>query len=171
MKRLPLVSLAAAAAVLAGATFAADKVPAAPAAAPAANAPAAHAPAAPDMGRMHAGFGKDADVGDVKVPKATGPNARTVAEIVTKRTELKDKPVLVRGKVVKFTGGVMGKNWLHVRDGTGSASDKSNDLVVTTADETSVGAVVLVKGTVRTDVQLGSGYAYAVMVDGASLQK
>jgi hypothetical protein len=35
---------------------------------------------------------------DVRVPKATGANARTVAEIMTRGAELKDKPVLVRGR-------------------------------------------------------------------------
>ena len=63
---------------------------------------AAHAPAT-DMAAAHAGVGKAVDVGDVKVAKATGPDARTVAEVVGKRTDLKDKTVVVRGKVVKFT--------------------------------------------------------------------
>jgi hypothetical protein len=124
-----------------------------------------------DAVHMHAGAAKAADVGNVKVPKATGPDARTVAEIVAKGGELKDKTVLVRGKVVKYTPGVMGKNWVHLRDGSGSASDGTNDVVVTTQDETQVGDVVLARGTVRTDVNLGSGYAYKVLVEEAKLQK
>ena len=107
---------------------------------------------------MRAGAAKAADVGNVKVPKATGPDARTVAEIVTKGAELKDKTVVVRGKVVKYTPGVMGKNWIHLRDGSGSAADGTNDVLVTTKDETKIGDVVLARGTVRTDVNLGSGY-------------
>ena len=120
---------------------------------------------------IHMRAAKPVDVGDVKVPKATGPDARTVAEIVAKGPELKGKTVLVRGKVVKFTGGVMGKNWVHLRDGSGSASDGTNDVVVTTQDETKIGDVVLARGTVRTDVNLGSGYAYKVLVEDAKLQK
>jgi len=123
------------------------------------------------MGPAHGQMTPAADVGDVKVPKATGPDARTVAEVVTKRAELKDKPVTIRGKVVKFTGGVMGKNWLHLRDGSGSAADRTDDLVVTTLDETKIGDVVVVKGVVRTDINLGSGYAYNVLVEDAKLQK
>ncbi len=111
------------------------------------------------------------DIADVAVPKAQGPGARTVAEIFGKSTELKDKPVLLRGKVVKVTMGVMGKNWLHLRDGTGSAKDNTNDIVVTTRDETQPGAIVLAKGVVRTDVNLGSGYTYKVLVEDATLQK
>ena len=124
-----------------------------------------------DAGQLHAGIAKAADVGDVKVAKATGPDARTVAEIVEKKAALNNKPVLVRGKVVKYTPGVMGKNWIHLRDGSGSAADNTNDVLVTTKDETKIGDVVLARGTVRTDVDLGSGYFYKVLVDEAKLQK
>ena len=124
-----------------------------------------------DMGAMHAGMAKAVDVPDVKVAKATGADARTVAETVAGRVSLKDKPVVIRGKVVKFTPGVMGKNWIHLRDGSGAAADGTNDLVVTTKDETKIGDVVLVKGIVRTDRDLGSGYKYAVLVEDATLQK
>ena len=136
-----------------------------------AGAGAVAAPKGGDMGQVHQNVAQAPAAGDIKVPKATGPDARTVAEIVAKRAELKDKPVLVRGKVVKFTPGVMGKNWIHLRDGTGSAADSSNDLVVTSKEETQVGDVVLAKGIVRTDVDLGSGYAYKVLVEEATLRK
>ncbi|HEY6101344.1 MAG TPA: nucleotide-binding protein, partial [Anaeromyxobacter sp.] len=72
------------------------------------------------------------EVGDVKVPKASGSDARTVAEIYAQRTTLKEKPVTVRGKVVKFNEGIMGRNWVHLRDGTGAAG-KDNDITITTA--------------------------------------
>ncbi len=136
------------------------------------NAPSPHS-AAPkvDVGQMHAGIARAAVVGDVKVPKATGPDARTVAEIIEKKAALNSKPVLVRGKVVKYTPGVMGKNWIHLQDGSGSAADSTNDVLVTTKDETKIGAVVVARGTVRTDVDLGSGYFYKVLVDEAKLQQ
>jgi hypothetical protein len=123
------------------------------------------------MGAMHKGMAKPVDVADVKVEKATGADARTVAEIIAKGPELKDKTVVVRGKVVKLTAGVMGKNWVHIRDGTGSAADATNDVIVTTKDTTAVGEVVLVKGVVRTNVDLGSGYSYKELVEEATLRK
>ncbi|MFO1311255.1 MAG: nucleotide-binding protein [Burkholderiales bacterium] len=135
-------------------------------------APGASAPAkSEDMGSLHAGMAKPIDAGDVKVAKAAGPDARTIAEVNAKRADLKGKPVAVRGKVVKFTPGVMGKNWIHLRDGTGAEADGSNDIVVTTLDETAVGDVVLVKGVVATDRDLGSGYKYKVLIEEAKLQK
>jgi hypothetical protein len=123
-----------------------------------------------NMAAAHAGMAKSADVGDVRVAKATGANARTVAEVVTKAAELKDKPVLVRGKVVKYNAEIMGKNWVHLRDGSGSASDNSNDVLVTTTSQAKTGDVVTVKGIVRTDKDFGAGYAYKVVIEDATLQ-
>lgn len=106
-----------------------------------------------------------------KVPKATGPNARTVAEVVGGKATLKDKPVLVRAQVVKVTTGVMGKNWVHLQDGSGKAADGTHDVIATTKDTVAVGDVLNAKGTVRTDVNIGSGYAYAVLIEDAALGK
>ena len=111
------------------------------------------------------------DLENIKVPKASGPNARTVAEVITKRVELKDKTVLVRGKVVKFTPEILNKNWIHLRDGSGSASDNTHDVIVTTNDQVKAGDVVVVKGVVRIDKDLGSGYSYKVLIEEATLQR
>jgi hypothetical protein len=72
---------------------------------------------------------------------------------------------------VKFNSGIMGKNWLHVRDGTSSAADNTNDLLVTTTAPAKVGDVVTVKGVVHTDRDFGSGYAYKVLLEDAALQQ
>ncbi|MBI3375666.1 MAG: nucleotide-binding protein [Betaproteobacteria bacterium] len=124
-----------------------------------------------DMTAAHARLGKPVDVGDVKVPKASGPDARTVAEIVTGKDTLKDKTVLVRGKVVKFNSQILGRNWIHLRDGSGSASDNTHDVLVTTKDQAKIGDVVVAKGVVHTDKDLGSGYSYKVLIEEATLQR
>jgi hypothetical protein len=124
-----------------------------------------------DLNALHKSFGGQTSVGDVKVPKATGPNAKTVAEIVGNPASLKDKNVVVRGKVVKFTPGVLGKNWVHLQDGSGSEKEQTHDVLVTTQDETKIGDVVIASGTVKTDVDLGSGYSYKVLVEDAKLSQ
>jgi len=106
-----------------------------------------------------------------KVAKASGPDAKTVGEVVKGRVALKDKTVLVHAQVVKVNLGILGKNWLHVRDGSGSDADGTNDVLVTTKDEAAVGDIVTVKGTVRNDVNLGSGYTYAVLIEDAAVRK
>lgn len=106
-----------------------------------------------------------------KVAKATGPDAKTVAEVVNGKATLKDKPVVVRGQVVKFNADIMGKNWLHLQDGSGSAKDGSHDILVTTQDKAAVGDIVNARGTVRTDVTVSPGYAYAVLIEEAAIRK
>jgi uncharacterized lipoprotein YbaY len=141
--------------------------PAAAAAQPAPNMD----PTPANMAAQHANVGKGpAEVGDVKVDKASGADARTVAEVYAQKAQLKDKPVTIRGKVVKYNAGIMGKNWLHIRDGSGKA-DKDNDLTVTSQDVAKVGDVVVVKGAVRTDKDFGAGYAYPVIVEDARISK
>ena len=122
------------------------------------------------MGTAYPTLAKMTVTGDIKVPMATGANARTVAEIVTRSAELKDQTVLVRGKVVKYNPDILGKNWVHLRDGTGSPMDNSNDILVTTTNEAKIGEVVTAKGVVRTDKDFGSGYSYRVLIEEATLQ-
>jgi len=107
-----------------------------------------------------------ADPGDVKVERA--PGGKTIAEIFAGKAALKDQQVTLRGKVVKFTGKVLGKNWLHLRDGTG-AEGVDNDLTVTSTDVAAVGDVVTVSGVVHLDRDIGAGYAYPVLIEDAKV--
>jgi hypothetical protein len=99
------------------------------------------------------------------IKKAEG--GLTIQEIFAGKAKLSGQPVKVRGKVVKYNPMILGKNWLHIRDGSGS--EGSNDLVVTTATEAKVGDTVLVSGKISTDKDLGAGYRFAVLVDDASV--
>ena len=79
--------------------------------------------------------------------------------------------MIVRGKVVKFLPGIMGRNWMHLRDGSGSGKNGDNDLTVTTSDTAAVGDIVTIKGVVHLDKDFGAGYTYAVIIEDASLVK
>jgi hypothetical protein len=148
------------------------------AAAPAADPHAGmhQAPADPHAGmhqtpaNPHAGLPEaPAAMADAKVDKATGANAYTVAEVIGKGDALKDKPVRVAGKVVKYNAGIMDKNWIHLRDGSGSAADGSNDILVTTSANAKIGDVVTVSGVVHTNKDFGSGYSYKILIEDATL--
>ena len=122
-------------------------------------------------GDAHAGSAKvPADTTPISVPKATGANARTVAEVITKAAELKDKQVRVRGKVVKYSAAIMGKNWIHLRDGSGSATDNTHDILVTSAAAAKIGDVVTISGVVRVNKDFGAGYTYKVLIEDAAIQ-
>lgn len=116
----------------------------------------------------HPAPGTPAEIGSVKVSKASGPQGRTVDDVRAHKAALKDKQVSVHGKIVKATNGVMGKNWLHVRDGSGPGG--TADLTVASQDTARVGDTVLVTGVVHLDRDLGAGYLYDVLVEDARVQ-
>ena len=92
---------------------------------------------------------------------------KTVAEIYPSSAKLAGKAVTVRGKVVKYNGDIMGKNWLHIQDGTGGVVD--NDLLVTTSSVAALGDTVLVEGKVAINQDFGSGYKYDVLIEEAKV--
>lgn len=94
-------------------------------------------------------------------------NGQTVAEIHAGKAKLAGKPVAVRGRVVKFNANIMGKNWLHIRDGSGS--DGTNDLTVTTSARVKVGDLVLVNGKLSVDRDFGAGYKYGLILEDANV--
>lgn len=108
----------------------------------------------------------------ISVSKATGPNAVTVAEAYGKSAKLNKKKVVIHGQVVKVSSGIMGKNWIHIQDGTGSAKKKTHNLVCTSkTDIADVGDVVTITGTLIKDRDFGAGYKYAVIIEDAKITK
>jgi len=99
------------------------------------------------------------------IPRA--PNGQTVEEILTDKNKFAGQPIAIRARVVKYNAQILGKNWLHLRDGSGG--EGTNDLTVTTNAEVKVGDLVLVTGKLSTDRDFGSGYTYAVIVEDATV--
>jgi len=109
-----------------------------------------------------------AAVVDLKgIAKAKG--GKTVAEVNDGKADLAGKDVTLRGKVVKYNAHIMGKNWLHVQDGSGDATAGSNDITVTTTTEAKVGDTVLISGKVVLDKDFGYGYKYAMIIEDAKV--
>ena len=134
------------------------------------DAPAPAADHDPEKAGPHPGPGKGADGVPVgKLARARGPLGQTVAEVNHAPPGLTGKKARVRGVVVKSTRGVMGRTFLHLRDGSGEAADGSNDLTVTTSAEPEIGTEVLLEGTLERDRDFGSGYRYGVLLADATL--
>ena len=106
-----------------------------------------------------------------KTVKAEGPEGVTVAEVFTRRAELSGKAASVRGKVVKVSLQIMGRNWVHLQDGSGDAKDGTHDLLVTTSETATVGETVTARGTVVKDQDFGSGYRYAALLEKGVLKR
>jgi hypothetical protein len=99
---------------------------------------------------------------------ARAEGGKTVAEVFAEKDALAGKAVTFRGKVVKANSGIMGKNWIHVRDGSGS--DGTNDITVTTTTaQPNVGDTVLVSGPVARNKDFGMGYQYDVIIEDAQV--
>ncbi len=95
----------------------------------------------------------------------------SIAELAKNPSAFEGNPVTVSGHVVKVNNGILGRNWLHLQDGTGSAADGSNDVLVTSSEGTAkVGDSVVATGIVRLNQDFGSGYAYKFMIEKGSFR-
>jgi hypothetical protein len=102
-------------------------------------------------------------------PVDPAPGGLTVADVWQKREALSGSTVTVRARVVKANYGIMGVNWYHLQDGSGSTADGTNDLTVTSDAQARVGDVVTISGTLVTKKDYGAGYAYAAIVERATV--
>ena len=122
-----------------------------------------------EMSASGGSTGAVAPFSEIKVDKATGENSYTVAEIFAKAKELNGKTVQLRGKIVKLNSNIMGRNWLHLQDGTGDPMSNTHDLVITTAETHTRDQVVTVEGTMTANKDFGSGYSYAAIIEDAKI--
>jgi hypothetical protein len=95
----------------------------------------------------------------------------TIGAIFEHKAELVGREVTLRGKVVKSNAGILGRNWIHLRDGT-SGPEGNDDLTVTSPSTTTaaeVGDTVLVRGTVVLEKDFGYGYRYDLLIEDATV--
>jgi sporulation protein YlmC with PRC-barrel domain len=114
-------------------------------------------------GKTVASAPADIDFSGIIKPKG----GKTIAELYAQKGDLSGKEVVVRGKVVKFSSKIMGKNWIHVQDGTGDKG--TNDLTITTSAVAKVGDIVVVSGVVVTNKDFGYGYKYDIIIEDAKI--
>ncbi|MCP5021423.1 MAG: hypothetical protein GY930_06570 [bacterium] len=101
----------------------------------------------------------------VQVEKAEGE--QTVEQMFTGKEKFVGKQVTLRGRVVKFSAAIMGKNWIHLQDGSGG--EGTNDLTITTDQTVVVGDAVTVVGILVADKDFGYGYKYALIIEDAQV--
>lgn len=100
---------------------------------------------------------------------AAEANLKTVAAIYKDKATLAGKTVSAQGKVVKVNNGIMGRNFVHVQDGTGDAKTGTNNLVVTSKQTAAVGDKVTISGLVVLNRDFGSGYSYPLLIEEATV--
>ncbi len=102
---------------------------------------------------------------EIKVEKASGDNAYRVSDAFAKKDELNGKTVRFKGQVVKFSTMIMGRNWVHLQDGTGDPMSNTHDLVLTTGATVKEGDIVTLEGVLTANKDFGAGYKYDAIIE------
>jgi len=102
---------------------------------------------------------------DFNVEKAEG--GISIAELYANKEKYAGKKVIVRGKVTKYSPGIMNRNWMHIQDGTDS--NGNFDLTITSMETVNVDAVVTFEGIITLDKDFGAGYKYDVIMEEAKV--
>ncbi len=119
------------------------------------------------MPATHTGKAADAQQEGISIAPAEG--SISIGQLFASRNDYPGKKIKMKGQVVKVNDEVMGKNWIHIQDGT---KDGENfDLTITTLDKVTVGEVVTFEGTIALKKDFGYGYFYELIMEDAKLVK
>ncbi|AXS81246.1 hypothetical protein [Dechloromonas sp. HYN0024] len=91
----------------------------------------------------------------------------TIASINQSKASLAGKTVKATGKVVKVNNGIMGRNFLHIQDGSGDAT--TGDLTITSQQTAKVGDQISISGVAAVNRDFGSGYLYPLLIEDATI--
>jgi len=102
---------------------------------------------------------------DIKISRPSG--VESIAGILENKDRLGGKEILVKGQVIKVNDEVMGRNWIHIQDGT--RFGEAFDLTITSREFFTIGQIVTFKGTLNINKDFGAGYFYPVILEDAVL--
>ncbi|MBN1407330.1 MAG: SH3-like domain-containing protein [Calditrichaceae bacterium] len=91
----------------------------------------------------------------------------SIAELYNNSRSYSGKKIKIKGKVTKVNPAIMGKNWVHLQDG--SEYKGQYDLTITTQEKVNVGDVVVFEGIISLNKDFGFGYAYGILMEEANL--
>ncbi len=93
------------------------------------------------------------------------PGSIKIAELVENYKKYEGKTVQLSGKCVKINPNIMGRNWIHLKDG----SKDDYDLVITSDTFVPEGSVITIKATVTLNKDFGAGYKYDLILENGTL--
>lgn len=88
-----------------------------------------------------------------------------IATIVGSPSKYANTEVQVSGVCTKVNNNIMDRNWIHLKDQSGS----DFDFVATTDQTIEVGQQVTLIGTISTDKDFGAGYQYEIILENCSV--
>jgi len=100
---------------------------------------------------------------------APAQDGLTIAKLYGAKADYAGKKIKMKGQVVKVNNEVMGKNWVHIQDGTNDGDHF--DLTITTMDKVDMNVVVTFEGTIAVNKDFGYGYSYELIMEDATLIK
>ena len=118
-----------------------------------------------NMTQQEEGQGHQAQVNTEKMNVIVEPceGCTTISRLLEDKSSFSGKVVKVKGVVTKYNPGILGKNWVHIQDG--SEYKAGFDLTITTDAETSVGETLTFEGKIVLDKDFGYGYSYEVLME------
>jgi hypothetical protein len=102
----------------------------------------------------------------VKVTVEPCDGCVTISNLLSNKNTYSGKVIKVKGIVTKYNPEIMGKNWVHIQDGT--EFNGGFDLTVTTGTKVTVGEIVTFEGKIALDKDFGYGYSYTVLMEEGS---
>ena len=117
------------------------------------------------MGQGHSGAVESEQKSSISLDKSD--NEVTIADIYANPKDFEGKEFEIRGVVTKVNKEIMGKNWVHLQDGT--SNEGAFDLTITSQDLPKVNDEVTFKGTLTLEKDFGAGYYYDVIMEDAEM--
>lgn len=88
-----------------------------------------------------------------------------IKEIVENPQKYNGKTIQISGVCTKINPNIMGRNWIHLKDG----SKDDFDMVVTSNVDIPVGHIVTFLGTLAVNKDFGAGYKYELILENAEI--
>jgi hypothetical protein len=118
----------------------------------------------PQSGMTHMAEAKAARE-EIKIEPAEG--VTILSDLFANKKNFSGKTIKVKGKITKVNPSIMGKNWIHIQDGT--SFEDQYDLTITSDFIPEVGTIITVEGKIALDKDFGYGYTYPVLLEEGKL--
>jgi len=107
----------------------------------------------------------------ISVAKSDAANGYSVEEIFSQAKELNGQKIILKGIVTKVSANIMGRNWVHLQDGTGNPMKNTHDIVATSSEQPPINSEVTIEGILTAEKDFGAGYKYAAIIEEAVIIK
>lgn len=94
-----------------------------------------------------------------KTPEVKG--SVKISELVNNQKKYEGKTIQISGRCSKTNPNIMGRNWIHIKDG----SMDNYDLVITSDHFVKKGSMVTIKAKVTLNKDFGAGYSYKLILE------